>query len=140
MIIDYKLNEKYLPSDREVWLMSKKAQKDGYKVDMALMRALSSGEIKYHEGKFYKICRCCMDYLPLEEFYSNKRYTMGVGYICKSCTKIRRRIRQYGVPTFISDVGMKFTPVDLKMNVKEGTAEILKRRLSNIGFTQEEDV
>lgn len=135
MIIDYKLNAKSRPSEREVWLMSKRAQDDGFKVTMSMMRAMATGEIKYYEGVFYKLCRNCMDYKPIEEFYSNKRYIMDVGYVCRDCMAIRRRVKAYGVPSYISDVGMKDVPLDVRIRVKPEVKEALERRLAENGLT-----
>lgn len=119
--------------------MSRRAQDDGFKVTMSIMRAMETGEIKYHEGVFYKLCRHCMDYKPMTEFYSNKRYIMNVGYICKDCMVIRRRLKAYGVPSYISDVGMKDVPLDVRVRLKPEAKEALERRLAESGLTQEKD-
>jgi len=129
MIIDYKINATTRPSERAVWLMAKRAEEDGNKISMAIMRGLESGELKYVDGKFYKLCRTCVDYLPLDHFYPNKRYVMGVGYTCKKCISTKRRIRKYGVPALISDIGMKDTSDDLSLNFTDETVKILKRKL-----------
>lgn len=140
MIIDYRVNAKFRPSKREVWLMSRKAEEAGFNVDTKMMKAMDCGDVKFHEGAFYKLCRHCMAYLPTEDFYANKRYVLEVGYVCKECVATRRRIKNYGVATFITDVGMKETPSGVVFNVKEETANIIKARVGDsIGFTQEED-
>lgn len=135
IIVDYKLNSRYLPSEREVWLMSKKAEEDGFKITRAILKAMDSGDIKYVDGQFYRLCRHCMDYLPLDEFYENKRYIMGVNYICKRCVATRRRIKNYGVANFITDVGMKEIPSGLTINVCDETKEIIEARLSKDGHS-----
>lgn len=129
MIIDYELTDKFLPSQREVWLMSKKAEEDGHEVTRAMLKAMDSGALKYIDGKFYRLCKHCLDYLPLEDFYENKRYVMNVNYICKRCVATRRRIKQYGVAGFISDVGMKQLPTNVTFNVSDDTKKVLKERL-----------
>lgn len=138
MIIDYKLNSKSRPSEREVWLMSSRAQKDGHKITMAMLRAMETGELKYFEGVFYKLCRHCVDYLPIEDFYSNKRYVMDVGYICKKCTSTRRRIRNYAMPTYLTDAKMAEPLSSLVLNVDEENREILIKKLVNDEHTFKE--
>lgn len=129
MIVDYVLALKHRPSEREVWLMSKSMEKDGFKVDLSVMRALESGEIKYHNHQIYKLCRHCMDYLPLDEFYDNKRYVMDKSYVCKKCTAVRRRIKKYAEVGYISEVGMESESYGFGMNLKESTKEIFRGRL-----------
>ena len=84
MIVDYELSAKYRPTDRAVWLMSKKMEEDGLEVNRSILRALETGEIKYVDHILYKLCRGCLEYKPLEEFYTNKRFVMDRGYICKT--------------------------------------------------------
>ena len=126
MIIDYKLNKELLPSERDVWLMSRRAERDGHKITRSILNAMADGEVKYTKGQFWRLCRDCMDYLPLEEFYSNKRYILEVGYICKKCTARRRRIKQYGTVSFISDSGMKSVPAGVTIKMKNETKKIIK--------------
>lgn len=40
-----------------------------------------------------KLCKECLEYKPLEDFYVDTRTKDGVGYICKKCT--RTRCKQY---------------------------------------------
>lgn len=126
MIIDYKINDKYKPSDRQVWLMSKNAQDDGCKLSLPIMRGLASGDLKYIDGKWYKLCRHCMDYLELSEFYPNSRYLMGTGYICKTCMATRRRIKQYGKPSYISDVGMNDVAEGVSIHLNDINKRIIR--------------
>ena len=133
MIVDYQLSPKHRPTERAVWLMSKSMEKDGITPNMSIMRALESGEIKYINHKIYKLCRHCMDYLPLDNFYDNKRYVMGKAYICKSCQAIRRRIKQYGTVNYITEVGMDASNEGFGLNLKPETMEILRRRLDKDG-------
>lgn len=120
--------------------MSKKAEADGFTITRAILKAMDSGDIKYIEGKFFRLCRHCMDYLPLDEFYENKRYILNVNYICKKCVATRRRIKSYGVASYISDVGMKDTPNAVTISVSDETKEIIRARLIDNGYTQEESV
>lgn len=129
MIVDYKLNARYLPSERDVWLMSRRAELDGHEISRALLKAMEAGEIKYVDGKFWRLCRHCMDYLPLPEFYENKRYILGAGYICKTCTSTRRRLKTYGVASFVSDTGMRDVPHAITFNLSDETRKILTARL-----------
>ncbi|MGL5719125.1 MAG: hypothetical protein ACRCX2_39355 [Paraclostridium sp.] len=129
MITDYKLNSKSRPSERHVWLMSAKAQKDGHTVTMAMLRAMGTGELKYVDGVFYKLCRHCVDYLPIADFYSNGRYIMGVGYICKTCTATRRRIMAYGTPSYITDNRMEEPLHNLTIKVRDENKSILTKKL-----------
>lgn len=129
MITDYKINAKYLPSERDVWLMSRRAENDGFEVSRALLKAMESGEVKYVGGQFYRLCRHCMDYLPLDEFHENKRYILEVNYICKRCVATRRRIKTYGVASYVSDVGMRDVPHSITFNLNEETKEVIKGRL-----------
>lgn len=129
MIIDFNLSPRYLPSERAVWLMSKAAEKDGVKVDLNLMRAFERGEMKYVDHTMYKLCRHCMEYKTLDNFYTNKRYVGQKGYICKPCYNTRMRIKKYGTVGFISDSGMQSTSEGFGMNLSENMREILKRRL-----------
>ena len=138
IIIDYKVNAKYLPSEREVWLQSRRAEMDGHQISRALLKAMESGEIKYVDGQFYRLCRHCMDYLPLDEFYENKRYILGVSYICKRCAATRRRIKSYGLASFVSNTGMKELPYGITFNLDEETKKIIKGRIDN-GCNEEED-
>ena len=137
MIVDYELSAKYRPTDRAVWLMSKKMEEDGLEVNRNILRALETGEIKYVDHMLYKLCRGCLEYKPLEEFYTNKRFVMGRGYICKSCSSIRRRIKKYGTVGHISEVGMNDKAEGFTMNLSESTKEILKRRLDNVEIDTE---
>jgi hypothetical protein len=137
MIVDYELSAKYRPTDRAVWLMSKKMEEDGLEVNRSILRALETGEIKYVDHMLYKLCRGCLEYKPLEEFYTNKRFVMDRGYICKSCSSIRRRIKKYGTVGHISEVGMNDKAEGFTMNLSESTKEILKRRLDNVEIDTE---
>lgn len=137
MIVDYELSAKYRPTDRAVWLMSKKMEEDGLEVNRSILRALETGEIKYVDHMLYKLCRGCLEYKPLEEFYTNKRFVMDRGYICKSCSSMRRRIKKYGTVGHISEVGMNDKTEGFTMNLSESTKEILKRRLDNVEIDTE---
>jgi len=139
MIVDYELTDKYKPSDRQVWLMSKRAEECGYKVDAKMMRSMERGELKFYDGKFYKLCRHCLDYLELDKFYSNQRYVMGVGYICKDCSATRRRIKRYGVASFVSDTGIKQEMDNVKLKLSEDNKKIIERKLMEDGHSQKED-
>lgn len=130
MIVDYKLNSKHMPSTRDVWLMSRKAEDDGHVITKALIRAMDSGDIKYHDGVFYRLCRHCMDYLPIDQFHENKRYIMEVNYICKSCSATRRRIKQYATPHYVSDVGMFEEASNVSFYLKPGNKEVILERIS----------
>ena len=129
MITDYRINAKHLPSERDVWLMSGRAESDGHKINLSLLNAMSSGEVKYIDGKFYRFCRHCVDYHPLEKFHENKRYVLNVNYICKDCVATRRRIKSYGVASYVTDVGMRDVPHGINFNLNEETKKILKARL-----------
>ncbi|MEG0151568.1 MAG: hypothetical protein RR744_00115 [Cellulosilyticaceae bacterium] len=135
MIIDYKLNSKSRPSEREVWLMSSRAQKDGHKVTMAMLRAMETGELKYSEGVFYKLCRHCVDYLPIDNFYTNKRYVMDAGYICKTCTATRRRIKAYAMPTYVTDSKMSEPVSNIVLNIDNINKEIIIKKLVENGYS-----
>lgn len=137
MIVDYELSARYRPTDRAVWLMSKKMEEDGVEINRSILRALESGELKYVDHKLYKLCRGCMEYKELDEFYTNKRFIMDRGYICKSCSAIRRRIKKYGTVGHISEVGMMDKAEGFTMNLSESTKEILKRRLDNVEIDTE---
>lgn len=129
MIVDYQLTDKCKPSDRQVWLMSKRAEECGYEVTVKMMRSMERGELKFYDGKFYKLCRHCLDYLELDKFYSNQRYVMDVGYICKSCSATRRRIKRYGVASFVSDTGIKQDMDGLKCKLSKENTKIIERKL-----------
>lgn len=139
MIIDYKLSPSQRPTDREVWLMSRRAEAGGYDITRSIMKAFELGEIKYFDGKFYKFCRHCADFLPLDSFYENKRYVLNVGYICKACTSTRRRIKAYGVVSYITDVGVKDTDASIGLSLTDTTKKILEERLVDDGLTQKKD-
>ena len=62
---------------------------------------------------------------------------MDRGYICKSCSSIRRRIKKYGTVGHISEVGMNDKAEGFTMNLSESTKEILKRRLDNVEIDTE---
>ncbi|MGL5717157.1 MAG: hypothetical protein ACRCX2_29345 [Paraclostridium sp.] len=111
--------------------MSGRAERDGYVITKSIMNALERGEIKYIDGKFYRFCRSCVDYHELSEFYENKRYVLGIGYICKRCVAMRRRIKGYAVPSFITTVGMKDLPHGITLNLDEDTKRILLRRIKD---------
>lgn len=115
--------------------MSKRAEEDGHTITRAILKAMDSGDIKYVDGQFYRLCRHCMEYLPLDEFYENKRYIMNVNYICKRCVATRRRIKAYGIASYISDVGMREVPHSVTISVSDETKEILKARLSEDGYS-----
>lgn len=142
MIIDYKLNAKYLPSERDVWLMSGRAERDGHQISRALLNAFESGEVKYVDGQFYRLCRHCMDYLPLTDFYENKRYVLNVSYLCRGCTATRRRLKTYGVASYVSDVGMRDVPNGITFSLNPDTVDVIKARLKGglDGHSQEEDI
>lgn len=118
--------------------MSRRAENDGHPISRALLNAMESGEVKYVDGQFYRLCRHCMDYLPLDEFYENKRYVLEVGYICKRCTATRRRIKSYGVASYVTDVGMRDVPHAINFNLNEETQKIITVRLDN-GCNEEEN-
>lgn len=139
MIIDYKLSPSHRPTDREVWLMSRRAETGGHDITRSMMKAFELGEIKYFDGKFYKFCRHCADFLPLEAFYENGRYVLGVGYICKACTSTRRRIKAYAVVSFITDNGIKDTNADIDISFNEQTKKILEERLVDNELTHKKD-
>lgn len=132
MIVDYVLSQKHRPTDRAVWLMSKKMEEAGIEVNKNTLRALESGEIKYVDSTLYKLCRGCLEYKPLEDFYTNKRFVMDRGYICKSCSSMRRRIKKYGTVGHISEVGMNDKAEGFTMNLDDATKQILKRRLEDV--------
>lgn len=143
MIVDYSLLPKHRPSDRSVWLMGKKMEEDGWEVGRKVLRALESGEIKYVDHVLYKLCRHCMDYKPLDEFYTNKRFIMDKAYICKTCSATRRRIKKYAGVGHVSDVGMVEATNYFTVNLKDKTREVLLNRLkdSNVedeAFAEEE--
>lgn len=129
MIVDYELSIKHRPTDRAVWLMGKKMEEDGWEVKRTTLRALESGEIKYIDHKLYKLCRGCMQYKELEDFYINKRFIMDRGYICKECSATRRRIKKYGTVGHISEVGMMSKAEGFTMNLSDSTREVLRGRL-----------
>lgn len=130
MIIDYEINSRYLPTERQIWLMTKEMEKDGLKPTLQIMRAMEKGELKYVKGVMYKLCRDCLEYYPLDNFYPNKRYVLDTGYICKSCTARRRRIKKYGSVSYISEVGMSQSLTDdFCIALQEGSKEKLLRRL-----------
>lgn len=137
MIVDYELSPRFRPSDRAVWIMSKKMEEDGYDVNRSILRALETGEIKYDKHVLYKLCRHCMDYKPLDDFYVNKRFIMDRAYICKSCSAIRRRIKKYGTVGHISEVGMTDKAEGFTMNLSDSTKTILKRRLEDVEINNE---
>lgn len=115
-----------MPSERKVWLMSKRACDDGHKINQKVMRAFESGELVYMDHQFYKFCRGCGQYYTLDHFYSNKRYVMEVGYICKSCTATRRRLKKYCVASYITDTGMKDPMEGVRLSISEENSKILK--------------
>ena len=129
MLVDYKIADKFLPSEREVWLMSKRAERDGHDVSKAVLRAMESGEIKYINGVFYRLCRHCMDYLEVDSFYENKRYVLNINYICKDCTATRRRIKKYGVAQFLSDTGMNPISESLSTRLEDDTKYVLMKKI-----------
>lgn len=130
MIIDYCINPKYLPTERQIYLMIKEMERNGLKPTMKVMRAMEKGELKYVKGVMYKLCRDCLEYYPLDNFYPNKRYVLDTGYICKSCTSRRRRIKKYGSVSYITEVGMSQSlSDDFSITLQEGSKEKLLRRL-----------
>lgn len=139
MIIDYAIRPKYLPTERQVWLMSKEMEKDGLKPTMQILKAMEKGEIKYVAGKtkgdvgtLYKLCRDCLDYHTIDNFYGNKRCVLDVGYICKSCMAKRRRIKKFGTVSYISEVGMSsIINGNIGLNLQDESKENLLRRLTD---------
>lgn len=136
MIIDYSIRSKYLPTERQIWLMSSEMMKDGLTPTMQVMRAMEKGELKYVKGKdgekgtMYKLCRDCLEYFPLEKFYPNKRYVLDTGYICKACTARRRRIKKYGCVSYMSEVGMgQSLNDDFCIALQEGSKEKLLKKV-----------
>jgi hypothetical protein len=127
MIVDYAISPEHLPSDRQVWLMSRNMEKDGLEVNLSIMRGLEKGEIRYEKGVLKKLCRHCFDYHEPSDFVKNTRYVLGVHYICKKCTNLRRRIKKYGTVSFVTEVGIESDPIHFEANLKESTKEILKR-------------
>lgn len=136
MIIDYEISSRYLPTERQIWLMTKEMEKNGLKPTLQIMRAMEKGELKYVKGVMYKLCRDCLEYYPLDNFYQNKRYVLDTGYICKSCTARRRRIKKYGSVSYISEVGMSQSLTDdFCIALQEGSKEKLLRRLEESEHT-----
>lgn len=132
MIVDYEISSRYLPTERQIWLMTKEMEKDGLRPTLQIMRAMEKGELKYVKGVMYKLCRDCLEYYPLDNFYQNKRYVLDTGYICKSCTARRRRIKKYGSVSYISEVGMSQSLTDdFCIALQEGSKEKLLRRLED---------
>lgn len=130
MIIDYELADSYKPSDSQVWLMSKRAEKAGYTVDLSIMNAMASGDVRFVKGKWYKLCRHCMEFKELDDFYTNKRYVLGVTYVCKDCTAVRRRIKNTAKVKYISDSGMKQLPNGVTIRLGDEAKEIVRKELS----------
>lgn len=142
MIIDYTIRSKYLPTERQVWLMSSEMEKDGLIPTLQIMKAMERGELKYVKGKdgqkgtMYKLCRDCLDYYPLDSFYPNKRYVLDTGYICKDCTARRRRIKKYGRVSYMSEVGMcQSLTDDFCIALQEGSKEKLLKKVEENGIT-----
>lgn len=131
MIIDYELSPKYLPTARQVWLMSKEMEKDGLEVNTQILKAMERGEVKYYNHTLYKLCRGCMSFFTLDHFTPNKRYVLGVNYLCKDCVSRRKRIRKYGQVSYITEVGMEYPLSHVNINVTDETKNILIRRLNN---------
>lgn len=136
MIIDYSINSRYLPTERQIWLMTKEMERNGLKPTLQVMKAMERGELKYVKGIMYKLCRDCLEYYPLDKFYPNKRYVLDTGYICKECTARRRRIKKYGSVSYISEVGMSQSlSDDFTIALQEGSKEKLLRRLEESELT-----
>lgn len=136
MIIDYSINSRYLPTERQIWLMTKEMERNGLKPTLQIMKAMERGELKYVKGVMYKLCRDCLEYYPLDKFYPNKRYVLDTGYICKECTARRRRIKKYGSVSYISEVGMSQSlSDDFTIALQEGSKEKLLRRLEESELT-----
>lgn len=136
MIIDYSINSRYLPTERQIWLMTKEMERNGLKPTLQVMKAMERGELKYVKGVMYKLCRDCLEYYPLDKFYPNKRYVLDTGYICKECTARRRRIKKYGSVSYISEVGMSQSlSDDFTIALQEGSKEKLLRRLEESELT-----
>lgn len=130
MIVDYELADSLKPSDSQVWLMVKRAEKAGYTVDMTIINAMCSGDVRFVHGKWYKLCRACMEFKELDEFYGNKRYTLGVTYVCKDCTATRRRIKNTAKVRYVSDSGMKHNDISgATVKLSNDTKEIIKKEL-----------
>lgn len=130
MITEYKLSPKYLPTERQVWLMSKQMEKDGHECGMAVMRGFEKGEFKYIDHTLYRLCRGCMEYYPISTFVDNKRYPLGKHYLCNDCMSRERRIRKFGVLDFMTDVGMTAEPINVRYSLKDKTKALLMRRLA----------
>lgn len=139
MIVDYKLHPKFLPSDRQIFLTSKKAEESGLVVTKAIMAGLDRGEVKYLDGKFYKLCRHCLDYKEVDAFYINSRYVLGVGYICKDCVATRRRIAKYGIVSYVTDNKMLTPMGTADFNVTEATTKLIEGGLEKNGITPKDD-
>lgn len=131
MLVDYRLNAKHLPSERDVWLMSRRVELDGHEISRPILNAMATGDIKYVDGKFYRLCRHCMDYLELDKFHENKRYVLDVNYVCKPCMAARRRIKLYGVASYVSDVGMKEPPHAITFHMTDENKKIITRRMED---------
>ncbi len=132
MLVEYKLSSKFRPSERQVWLMSRQAEEDGHVITRSIMNALDKGDIKYVKNKFYKLCKGCLNYEPIENFYASNRYILGVAYLCKKCTASRRRIRKYGVPHIVTDVGLEEKPDLLRLKISDKTLEAFNLGLENM--------
>lgn len=131
MIVNYELIPKYLPTEKQVWLMASSMSKDGFEPTMQIMRAMEKGDLKYIKGVMYRLCRGCMAYYPLDHFHTNKRYVLEKNYLCKDCVARERRIKKYGKLSLISDVGTKGISDDLFVNLSNDTKEKLIRRLQD---------
>jgi hypothetical protein len=130
MIIDYILNPATLPSTQDVFLMSRRMERAGHEVNMKVMRSLERGDIKFVDGKIYRLCVRCMDYYELEEFNTNSRYIYGKDPVCKSCKSTERRIKRFGQPKFFRDSGMKFgVPTGAEFKLKQDNKDMIKHLL-----------
>lgn len=126
MIVTYKLADKLKPTVRQVHIMSRNAEARGHTITHAMMRAMDNGDLKFVEGKWYKLCSHCLDYHELDKFYNNKRYVMGVATICKTCRLRMIRIRKYGQVDLVSDTAFKYDIGNPVFNVSPNTSKILE--------------
>lgn len=59
---------------------------------LKLSRAKSPNTIRANEG--YRVCTYCKEEMPFSEFTKNKSKPYGIESICKSCNKVRRRVKR----------------------------------------------
>lgn len=133
MIIDYELVKHNKPNERKAWYLSEEiCAMTNEPYSKALMNAIQSGMYEVREGILYQWCSDCADYHTLDKFVKNEKRRFGVTKICAEAYARRRRIQNYCVASFATDVGCRYGSKMLSRFNKSEVIPLEKSKTSNI--------